>query len=190
MSNQSFTKEQLEAMLKEMEGKEDMESGSNIVEMTTDSKDSKQIVGQFMEQIAAKKADTDEHITTIDELKSYSSGNVIRLPGFGPGQKFVARVKRPSLMFLAKTGKIPNQLLSAASTLFNTGSLETEKSLKDDKKLETMYDICKIMAEAALVEPSFQDIKNAGLELTDEQLLSIFTYTQQGPDMLKSFRTE
>ena len=187
MSNQKFTKEELESILKEVNEQE--ESGK-VVEMDQKSPETNEIVGKFIEQIAAKKATEEEHITTIADLKSYSAGNVIRLPGFGPGQNFVARVKRPSLMFLAKIGKIPNQLLSAASTLFNTGSLATEKSLSDDKKLETMYDICKIMAEAALVEPTFKDIKDAGLELTDEQLLSIFTYTQQGPDMLRSFRSE
>ena len=51
-----------------------------------------------------------------------------------------------------------------------------------------MLEILEIMAEAALVEPTYDDIKNAGLELADDQLTAIFNYTQDGVAALNLFR--
>ena len=61
------------------------------------------------------------HITTISDLQSYANGTIVRFPDFGDGQPFVARVRRPSLLVLAKQGKIPNSLLTAAGELFAKG---------------------------------------------------------------------
>ena len=44
------------------------------------------------------------------------------------------------------------------------------------------------MGKASLEEPSFDDIKEAGLELTDEQMMAIFSYSQEGVKALESFR--
>ena len=43
------------------------------------------------------------------------------------------------------------------------------------------------VAKASLIEPTLEDINNAGLELTDEQLMAIFNYSQSGVEALKPF---
>ena len=69
-------------------------------------------------------------VTSIDELKVMSQGELVELPPFIAGQKFVARLRRPSMMGLIQKGKIPNNLLRAANSLF-TNKVEEEADLDD-----------------------------------------------------------
>lgn len=125
-------------------------------------------------------------VTSLSDLQVYSQGCIVRLPDFAEGQPFVARVKRPSMLVLAKSGRIPNSLLNAAGDLFakGNGGLDTDNS----KMLEDMQSICTIIAEASLMQPTLQDLTNSGIELTDEQLMAIFNYSQVGFKALDSFR--
>lgn len=125
-------------------------------------------------------------VTTASDLQSYSKGNVIRLPDFSEGQPFIARVRRPSMLSLAKQGKIPNTLLVSANELFAKGGSGVDKD--NDNMLSDIYDIVNIICEAALVEPTYKQIKDAGIELSDNQLMAIFNYTQTGVKALESFR--
>lgn len=125
-------------------------------------------------------------VTSLSDLQTYQSGVVVRLPDFADGQPFVARMKRPSMLVLAKSGKIPNQLLATAGELFVKGSGSFDP--KDKNMLSNFYDTCKVICEAALAEPTMQDIEDAGIELTDEQMMAIFNYTQAGASALKNFR--
>lgn len=125
-------------------------------------------------------------VTSIFDLQRYAKGTLVRFPDFAEGQPFVARVRRPSMLVLAKQGKIPNTLLSAANELFSKGG----SGLDDDNEnmLADIYSICEIVCEAALKEPTYQQIKDAGIELSDDQLMAIFNYTQTGVRALESFR--
>ena len=123
-------------------------------------------------------------ITSIDDLKKYSEGEVIELPKFSSGMPFVAKLKRPSLMFLAKIGKIPNTLLPFANELF----YGSDKNKRDNDALQKTFEVIEIMCEAAFVEPSYADIKANGIQLTDQQYLAVFNYTQSGVKTLSSFR--
>ena len=126
--------------------------------------------------------------TTLEQLKSYSRGRLVRLPDFAEEQPFYARVRRPSMLALAKQGKIPNALLSSAAELFNGG---TEMMDEDDENmLADIYDICRIMAGAALIEPTIEQLDEAGVELTDEQLMAITSYAQNGVNALNNFRQD
>ena len=55
-------------------------------------------------------------ITSLTALEQYAQGQIVELPGFGDGQPFVARLRRPSLMVLIKSGKVPNALLATANS--------------------------------------------------------------------------
>lgn len=125
-------------------------------------------------------------ITSFDDLVRYSAGSVVKLPDFANGQPFIARLKRPSMLALAKSGRIPNALLKSAMSLFAEGGNVLRKD--DNGMLGELYDICRIMCDAALVEPKLSDIEKAGLELSDDQLMAIFNYTQSGVNALSSFR--
>lgn len=125
-------------------------------------------------------------VTNVFDLQNYSKGTVVRFPDFAEGQPFVARVRRPSMLVLAKQGKIPNSLLTAAGELFSKGGSGMDTD--NEHMLEQMYDLCHIICEATLIEPTLQDIEGAGIELSDDQITAIFNYTQSGVRALESFR--
>ena len=126
-------------------------------------------------------------VTTLHDLQSYTVDTVVQLPDFAEGQPLVARVKRPSMLKLAASGKIPNRLLTTAGKLFTGTSADI--AAQDNKQLlHDMYDVCMVMASATLVEPTVEQIEEAGLSLTDEQLMAIFNYTQTGVKALENFR--
>lgn len=137
-----------------------------------------------------KPANCDElmNITTFADLQNYSAGTIVRFPDFAEGQPFVARVRRPSMLVLAKQGKIPNTLLTAAGELFSKGggSLDAD----NENMLSDVYGICEVIARASLIQPTYDDIQNAGMELSDDQIMAIFNYTQNGVKALESFRKE
>ena len=126
-------------------------------------------------------------VTTLHDLQTYTSGSIVKLPDFAEGQPLIARMKRPSMLALAAHGQIPNSLLTTASQMF-TGDVNQQVGINDSNVLKDMYDICHTMAEATLVEPTLAEIEGAGLELTDEQLMAIFNYTQAGIKALENFR--
>ena len=66
------------------------------------------------QQVKPVNCDEPMNITTLADLQSYAAGTIVRFPDFAEGQPFVARVRRPSMLVLAKQGKIPNTLLAAA----------------------------------------------------------------------------
>ena len=140
------------------------------------------------QQVQPVNCDTPMNITSLADLQSYAKGTVVRFPDFAEGQPFVARVRRPSMLVLAKQGKIPNSLLTAAGELFSKGGAGMDADNKN--MLSDIYDICKIICSASLVEPTMADIENAGIELSDDQLMAIFNYTQNGVKALESFRKE
>lgn len=126
-------------------------------------------------------------ITTLADLEVYSKGQVVRLPDFAEGQPFVARIKRPSLLALIRSGKIPNTLLKTAGELFSQGMPDVEG---DDSAMGNLFELLDRVAEACLVEPSYEDLKTANLELSDDQYMFIFNYTQRGVKALEPFRKE
>lgn len=126
-------------------------------------------------------------VTSVMELQGYAKGTVVELPSFSDGQPLVVRIRRPSLLMLAKQGKIPNTLLSAATQLFTKGGSGVDTD--NDKMLSDMYDVCHIIAESSLIEPTVADIEGVGLNLTDDQMMAIFNYSQVGTKALESFRS-
>lgn len=132
-------------------------------------------------------AKTEKKITSIDELKKVANGAIVELPPFAEGTTFCAKLKRPSLLNMVKQGKIPNTLLVRANELFvQTGGLDPE----EENMMEEMFEVIELIANETFVEPTYKEIKEAGIELTDEQLMFIFSYAQQGVKALESFRTE
>lgn len=126
------------------------------------------------------------NVTSIEDLQQYAKGALVRFPDFAEGQPFVARVRRPSMLVLAKQGRIPNTLLTSANELFTKGGSGMDAD--NENMLADFYSIMEIICEASLKEPTYQQIKDAGLELSDDQLTAIFSYAQSGVKALESFR--
>lgn len=136
--------------------------------------------------MAVKKREV--NVTNIEDLKNYASGTIVEMPPFAEGQPLIARLKRPSILGMAKQGKIPNSLLVKANELFlqNGAGLDAE----EEDTMKQLYDVLDLIAKETLVEPTYEEIKSVGLELTDEQMMFLFSYSQQGVKALESFRTE
>ena len=124
-----------------------------------------------------------QEVTSISQLNEYAKGQLVELPSFGEGQPFFARLRRPSMLALAKSGKIPNSLLATANRMFDS-SLD----IKNDNMLKDFYMVMETILEAAFVEPTYQEIKDAGVQLSDDQMIFVFNYTQQGVRALDQFR--
>lgn len=129
-----------------------------------------------------------QRVTTIEELKSYQHGQLVELPPFAEGQPFVARLRRPSLMVLIKSGKIPNQLIAMATKMFANGGGAIDSD--DADSITELLDVVDVLAEAAFVQPTYKQLQEAGIQLTDDQYMALFSYTQNGVEGLKSFRKQ
>lgn len=180
-----YTREQLVEM-----GMDEAQIGAILA--TYENEDNDKVVNMSQKVVAGPgevvpvNCDVAMKVTNIFDLQNYSKGTVVRFPDFAEGQPFVARVRRPSMLVLAKQGKIPNSLLAAAGELFSKGGSGMDTD--NEHMLEQMYDLCHIICEATLIEPTIQDIEGAGIELSDDQITAIFNYTQSGVRALESFR--
>lgn len=129
------------------------------------------------------------NVTSIEELKRVSSGEIVSLPPFVEGSEFNARLKRPSMLAMAKSGRIPNELLVSANELFTNGINKTAvNNISDSNLMTEMINILEMFCEDAFVEPTYNQLKENGIQLTDEQMFAVFQYAQAGVESLKSFR--
>lgn len=126
----------------------------------------------------------DSDVTDFSKLKKVSDSKIVELPEFGDGTKFIARLRRPSMLKLCKSGKIPNSLLNQATSMFTDSNASKKVNITD------IYDICEIICDSAFVNPTYEEIKDSGIELTDEQIMAVFQYTQGGVKALEKFRDE
>ena len=110
-------------------------------------------------------------VTPISELREYAEGMEVELPGFVEEKPIVVKLRRPSMLLLAQEGVIPNPLLSAASELFRSGKTGEKAGIKD------MGEIFRVIARAALVSPSYDELEEAGLV---EQVEGRFRPTDRG----------
>lgn len=130
---------------------------------------------------------------SIDQLREIARGKLVELPGFNGDDTFPCRLRRPSLLVLAKSGKIPNALLTQANGIFNRGTRAAMQAVSDEENpemLSDMFSLCEILCDSAMVEPTYQEVKDAGIDLTDEQMMAIFAFTQNGVKALESFRKQ
>lgn len=114
-------------------------------------------------------------------LDSIKTSKIETIPGWF-GETVEVELKRPSILALAATGAIPNPLMKTARKLFYSGISPDGGDLAEEGR------VLLEVAKAALVKPSFDELETAGIELTDEQLIAIFQFTQLGAKALDRFR--
>lgn len=127
--------------------------------------------------------------TSLEQIASYKDGVIVELPPFADGQPFVARMIRPSMLGLMKAGKIPNSLLNQATSLFANGANALNGTGKNATTASDLFEVIDVIVDAALLEPTLSDIRSVGMDLSDDQLMAIFSYTQKGVKALEQFRT-
>ena len=114
-------------------------------------------------------------------LDSIKTSQVVTLPGWC-GDTVEFELKRPSILALAAAGAIPNPLMKTARKLFYSGVSPDGGDLAEEGR------VVLEIAKAAMVKPTFDELEAAGIELTDEQLIAIFQFTQLGVKALDRFR--
>lgn len=129
---------------------------------------------------------TNHQPTSIQDLISYSQGQIVKLPDFSEGQLFYARLRRPSMLSLMSNGKIPNSLVITANRLFNGKGMDD----RNENSMSEVLQLLEVICESAFVEPSYKELKEAGVHLTDQQYMAVFNYTQEGVKALEPFRRE
>ena len=87
-------------------------------------------------------------VTSIEELKKVAFGEIVELPSFVQGVPFYARLKRPSMLAMTKSGRIPNDLLVEANKLFvnGTASVATQNQM-DSEMMKGLFDVLDIICE-------------------------------------------
>lgn len=107
----------------------------------------------------------------------------IEIHDWDGGGLIEVRARRPGLYNMASMGFIPNPLLGAMQAMFS-GSTAQINAVDAKKQGECLTAI----ARYALVEPTMAQITEAGLELTDQQLLELYQFALAGPVRYAAFR--
>lgn len=130
-------------------------------------------------------------ITSLEQLQSIKQTEIVELPSFEDGNSLIVEIKKPNMMNLLASGKIPNTLLSVATEMFNgkTGQV-MGKASEDIKTLKELVGMMEVLAEASLVKPAYKEIKKANVQLTENQLMAILMYSQGGVKALENFRNQ
>lgn len=131
-------------------------------------------------------------VTSLDQLKKIKRTEVILVGAFEDGTELVAEVKKPDMMALMASGKVPNALLKPAMQVFNGKTKEITDKVGDNDldALKDMVGLLDVFAKETLVNPSFKDIQDCGIDLTMEMKLNLMAYAQGGVQALEDFRTE
>lgn len=124
-------------------------------------------------------------VTDLKEIVKKAKGTEVELPGFDGNENITVLLRRPSLMQLASAGEIPNPLLATAASMFQQG---IAKAPSDGTKFADMSRVMVIVARAALISPTMDELEENGIGLTDSQLVYIYNYVQSGVDVLRRFR--
>lgn len=121
--------------------------------------------------------------TSIEEMARQGGVREITLSGWDGENDITVKARRPSLYAMAAAGHIPNPLLPAADSLFMANGAAIQKSRFDD-----MAKMLDIIARETLVKPTFEELEQAGLTLTDTQYLEIYRFVIGGAASLERFR--
>ncbi|TAN64773.1 esterase [Paraclostridium sordellii 8483] len=128
-------------------------------------------------------------ITSLETLTKMKKTEIIELPAFNDGTPFIVEARRPNLLNLISTNKIPNTLLKIAMTLFKSGvGGAASEAMEDAKALKELSEFMYVVAENTLVNPGYKELKDNDIELTEAQLVDMMNYMQGGVKELSSFR--
>lgn len=129
-------------------------------------------------------------VTSLEQLKNIKLNDVVELPSFDDGTPFIAELKKPNMMMLMANGSIPNNLLNIAMDIFKDNKTKevVDKALNNPKDFQVLTNLLVVLAEACLVRPSYKQLKDLGIELNENQLSAILTYSQGGLKALETFR--
>lgn len=131
-------------------------------------------------------------VTSLEQLKNIRMNDIEELPPFADGTPFIAELRKPNMIMLMSSGNVPNSLMKIAMEVFqkNNTSKVINKSLEDPKELQELVKLLLFLAEQCLVKPSFKQLQELEIELNENQLSAILTYSQGGVKALENFREQ
>ena len=121
-------------------------------------------------------------ITEIQELKAMGGTEIVELSGWGE-KPFVCQLRRVGMYEMMAHGSVPNPLMPVVQDLF-MGMQRAKDGMQDAESARALLAV----AEAAMVQPSYKEVTEAGIQLTDAQVLEIFFFATRGPAALAAFR--
>lgn len=131
----------------------------------------------------------------VDDIKkSIESGYEVEITGFradeDPEDSFPCVLKKIDILAWLINGKVPNELTAAVEDLFNLSKAKkkTVEEYNDIDQIREGYKLNEWIARESMVEPKFDDLKDAGIFLSQQQLLDIYVFQMNGVNALKQFR--
>lgn len=122
-------------------------------------------------------------ITNIEDIKAKLDMEV-ELSGWTEDEPFRCVLRKPSMHQMVAGGAVPNPLIPTVERLF-TATVPKEMT-PDEQQRESEALIA--IARATLREPSMAQLEEAGIQLTDSQIMEIYAYAITGAKGLASFR--
>lgn len=108
----------------------------------------------------------------------------LTISGWYGGEPVTVRVKRPNFYHLLARGAVPNPLIPVVQKMFVHGLDVHDVAGADGEFARALL----VIAEETLAEPTMEQLRDAGIELTDDQLLEIMIYATSGARALAAFR--
>lgn len=107
----------------------------------------------------------------------------LKISGWKEDQEITVKVIKPNFYTMLSKNAIPNPLIPEMDKLF----------VKHDRSGHAKVDseFAKVLIEIAknvLVEPSYEQLQENGIELTDDQLTELSWYATEGAHALVTFR--
>lgn len=132
---------------------------------------------------------------TVDDIKkSIDSGYQVEITGFradeDPEDSFPCVLRKIDILAWLINGKVPNELSAAVEDLFDLSKAKkkTMEDYNDINKIREGYKLNEWIARESMVEPKFDDLKEAGIYLSQQQLMDIYVFQMNGVNALKNFR--
>lgn len=123
-------------------------------------------------------------ITSIQQICAQAAPEEVTLSGFKHDQEITVALHTPSLYALLAENALPNPLLPVVKKLFQEGP-QAQNVAEPDAGFANAL---RTIARETLVQPSFAELEESGVQLTDRQLLEICVYATRGPAGLAIFR--
>lgn len=124
-------------------------------------------------------------ITQMQDIVAQAAPEEVTLSGFKPNTEITVLLHSPSLYALIAENALPNPLLPVVNKLFSDGPQAQDVSAPDAEFARAL----RVIARETLVTPTISELDEAGVQLTDRQLLEISVYATRGPATLAAFRS-
>ena len=85
-------------------------------------------------------------ITSLEQLQAVKQTEIVELPSFEDGTPFVVEIKKPNMMQLITSGKIPNTLLKVAMDMFNGKVGEKLRLISENRQVICITHLPQIAA--------------------------------------------